>query len=93
MVGCCETSIEEWQRRVLRSIKSGLGIQEATWPPQHRGYKLGSTEVDGLADLVAKMPERPPITTPPVRRLSEAEVARLYGKGMLSPRYDKAKES
>jgi hypothetical protein len=88
----CESSVEEWVRRGVRAVKEGLGISEFNWPPQNHGYKLQSTETDGLTVLVENLFRRglPPLKTPPVRHLSRAEAEQLY-PGKVSERYGEGK--
>jgi hypothetical protein len=89
--GHCETTVEEWSRRGLRKYKAALGIEDATWPPKYKGYKIQSTETDGLDKLVAKMPERPNIKSPPVKVLTREQVAALYGADSVHARYGEAR--
>jgi hypothetical protein len=89
----CESSIEEWVRRGVRAVKEGLGIAEFDWPPMNRGFKVQSTELDGLASLVEALFKRglPPLKTPPVRHLTKAQVTRIYGADRLHPQYGQPK--
>jgi hypothetical protein len=85
--GLCETTTEEWTRRSMAAVKTRLGLQDTQWPPRNHGFKLQTTDCDGLAELVAKMPERPKLNAPPVKILTREQVASLYGSKLVSPRY------
>jgi hypothetical protein len=91
ITGLCESTTEEWLRRARAALKRGLGLEDVQWPPQNRGFKIQSGDCDGLAELVAKMPERPKVNTPPVKILTREQVAALYGRKFVSPSYGQAK--
>jgi hypothetical protein len=85
--GLCETTAEKWSRRCIASVKAKLGLADTEWPPRLRGFKLQTTELDGLAALVEKMPERPQVNAPPVKRLTRHQVVAIYGRKLVSREY------
>jgi hypothetical protein len=86
ITGHCESVTEEWLRRSVKAVKQQLGLQDFQAPAVNHGHKP-DTDCSGLAELVAKMPERPKLNMPPVKILTKEQVAALYGRRMVSPSY------
>jgi hypothetical protein len=99
ITGHCESVIEAIQRGGILKLLAGLGINEFLRNGKFKRPRLHGcgldTGRDGFHDLVEARFKRglPLLNTPPVRRLTRAEVARLYGKANLHPRYGEPRAS
>ena len=97
IAGWVEPTIEEWQRRGQVALLRGLGCGEYVALNKHglarlrrpklRAAELKTATIDGIAKLVAALPERPNIVAPPVKRYTAEEAAALYGAARVSRQY------
>jgi hypothetical protein len=91
----CETTCEEWSRRSIVKLLAGLGVDEFLLVdkrgrqrfsrPRIHGFRVDRGGFTDLAELVAKLPERPKVNTAPGRVLTVEEVAREYAGRMTRP--------
>jgi hypothetical protein len=100
LFGLCESSIEEFTRRAEGNLLSGLDCDELV--EIHRGqlrrarpaggrlvrFKFDKCGMDGLHHLVERRWKAGiSVNSPPVRKLSAAEVRKLYPGAKLSPAF------